>query len=114
LIGGLVEYAKSEFTLQEAQKDGVSLRHHLQRVWDMTGVMPEQLEPIEVEDEVLYLWDYFTSMNQRRTSNGFGENPISASEMKAWSELNGIPISTFEVQAIQMLELAYMRRKSHD
>ena len=43
-------------------------------------------------------------LNQKRTSNGFGLNPISYSEMKSFFELNRIIPDPIEVEVISLLD----------
>jgi len=46
-------------------------------------------------------------MNRRRTSSGFGPNPITNSEMQAWAELRGITLTNFEIYALDEIESLY-------
>jgi hypothetical protein len=39
------------------------------------------------------------------------ENRISSLEMFAWSKLNGVRLSPFEVSVLDELEIAFLRRK---
>jgi len=54
----------------------------------------------------------FTELNQSRTSNGFGANPISYSEMHAWSELTEQRPTASEVAAIKKLDGLYLSRQA--
>lgn len=75
--------------------------------------MPAPLEPIEVCEEILYIWDYFISMSNRRTATAMGdENPISNLEILSWSNLHGVPISSFEAGVLDRLEVMYFRTKA--
>jgi hypothetical protein len=41
--------------------------------------------------------------------NGFGANPISFSEMKAWCELNEIVLSPWEVKTLRKMDTQFIR-----
>lgn len=48
-------------------------------------------------------------MSEGRTSNGFGPNPITFSDMLAWSHLCDRPISAWEVGVLRRLDHATLR-----
>lgn len=70
----------------------------------MTGHTPQELQPIEVSDIVMYLWEWFLQLNAARQSNGMSINPISYSEIQAWVTLMQINISPFEIVIIKALD----------
>lgn len=94
--------------------DGCTNRSHLQRVFDQSGILPELLEPEDCDEEVLYLWDYFLNMCKRRTSNGYGVNPITNSELRAWAELHNIHLAPWEIEVIDSLESMYLKEANRD
>ena len=95
----LVEFCKEQF------KFGGGLREQLESVWKQTGIKPKELEELtELPDCFKYAWEYFLKLNQKRTSNGFGLNPISYSEMKSFFELNRIIPDPIEVEVISLLD----------
>lgn len=51
-----------------------------------------------------FVWAYFIELNNGRTSNGFGPNPIQYSEMEAYFRLIGIDITEWEIQVIKRLD----------
>lgn len=59
-----------------------------------------------MELPVLFIdvWGWFLELHSTRGSNGFGLNPISYSEIKAWSELTGRNPSPEDVRLIKMLD----------
>lgn len=64
-------------------------------------------------EEILYIWDYFISMNNRRTATAMGdENPLSSLEILSWARLNKVPISAFESRVLDRLEVMYFRIKA--
>lgn len=53
---------------------------------------------------MIYVWEYFIRLNKKRTSNGFGVNPISFPDIDSFARLNDIYISPDEVQLIEILD----------
>lgn len=51
---------------------------------------------------------WFGELASARTSSGFGGNPISYSEVKAWAELTGRKPSPLEVNALRRLDARYL------
>jgi hypothetical protein len=67
---------------------------------------------VECPDGVDYLWGYFTEIDRRRTSNGFGMNPISYGELEAWTRLTGNTLSSFELEILDVFEEAALRHRN--
>jgi hypothetical protein len=65
-------------------------------------------------DEVRHIWDWFTQLSRTRSSNGFGQNPISYAEIKAWSELTGVEPQPDEVFAVMTLDSVYLGVQSEE
>lgn len=72
-------------------------------VWKKTNVIPEQLN-LEMPELFCELWSWFLELHETRTSNRFGPNAISYSEIKAWSELTGRSILPHQVTLIKKLD----------
>lgn len=98
--------------MSKAQADGATLRQHLESIETQTGITPDQLIPFELDDCVKYLWVYFLEMNARRTSNGFGRNPISEEALEAWCRRKDIKLVDFEYQALDALEIMYLNNQA--
>jgi len=88
--------------------DGTTQRDHIESYQQQTGVIPEGWEPVECPACMRYLWGYFLEMNCRRTSTGFGINPISHEALDAWQRLRGIKLLPFEIRALDALESAFL------
>lgn len=110
----LLAYAANEMALGALQDDGVALRVHLESVWRQTGKLPEGLIPINCPDSVKYLWGYFLDMCKRRTSNGFGVNPITDEGVEAWARRRGLHLTRFEQRALDALEQLYLATRAKD
>lgn len=51
------------------------------------------------------VWDYFKDLDRQRTGNGFGLNPITFEAIKAWSDLRGVTLRQWQIDAILELDL---------
>jgi hypothetical protein len=110
----LVEYGKREFELDAPQEDGSRLRDHALHILKATGETPEEYQSLKAPDAVVHCWHWFIELNRTRASNGFGQNPISYTEIVSWSQLTGVVPEPFEVQAIMALDSAYMSVQAHE
>lgn len=54
------------------------------------------------------VWEWFKELDRQRTGTGFGFNPISFEAIKAWSDLRGITLLQWQIDAI--LEMDMKRR----
>lgn len=73
-------------------------------------MVPEQLN-LEIPALFYEVWSWFLELNAARTSNGFGPNAISYSEIKAWAELTDRDIKPFEVTLIKHLDRIVLNGK---
>jgi YbbR domain-containing protein len=74
-------------------------------VWQQTGVKPKELENlVELKQEYYEIWSWFTELNESRTSNGFGMNPISYSDIAAYFNLQQITPHKWEVDTLRRLD----------
>jgi len=62
--------------------------------------------------EAAHVWRWFLELHSARTGNGYGPNPITFSEIRAWMELKGVVLRGFEVDAIRALDGAYLEAYS--
>jgi len=72
----------------------------------MTGRPVPSLPPPDV---LLPLWNHFVRLDQRRTSNGFGQNRIGWVDLAAYCSLLRVRLDPWEVDAIQRLDDEYFR-----
>jgi hypothetical protein len=105
---GILGFAGRAIQLSMRQPDGATLREHLQSAWRQTGERPELLEPVDCPDEMLYLWDRFLEVSKRRTSNGFGLNPVPYADIAAWATMNRVRITPFELEVLDRIEALYV------
>ena len=58
------------------------------------------------------VWGWFIELNGARTSNGFGANPITYSEISAWRELTGAETTPGDIDAIKQLDRVYLTHQA--
>ena len=74
-------------------------------MWRQTGVKPKELEELkELPESCIKVWKWFIDLNNSRSSNGFGVNPISYSDIKAYVDLIGIEIEEWELELIKRFD----------
>lgn len=105
----LGDFVEHELWLSDRQPDGATREANLESAWRQTGRMPPELAPVECPHEVLYLWGYFLSLNERRSSNGYAVNPISNAEVRAWQQRTGVELDLFEQAVLDRFEQLYLR-----
>lgn len=95
-------FVKQEFELGSGSN---SIKAKLESVWRQTGHKPKELEELKVMPEVFSaLWEDFINLNNTRTSNGFGANAISYTELQAYYSLNQIPVQPWEIQVLRYFD----------
>lgn len=91
---------------RSAGNGGASIADHYKAVARATGrPLPK---PPALPPEARYLWDTFVEITRRRQSSGFGRQPITHSEIMAWSTLKQWPLAPWEVDALCALDDAYL------
>jgi len=59
---------------------------------------------------VSYIWSAFVTLSGTRVSTGMGGiNPISYTEIKAWSELTHTYLTPRDIEALKKLDSLYIR-----
>lgn len=58
----------------------------------------------ELPESCHQVWKWFIDLNNSRSSNGFGVNPISYSDIKAYVDLASIDIEEWELQLIKQFD----------
>ncbi|WP_419775796.1 phage tail assembly chaperone [Pasteurella multocida] len=79
-------------------------------VWEQTGIKPNELNTPESPNELMYLLSYF---NDIALSRQFGmiTNPISYSDILAWSCLTRTNLTTWEVNVIKQIDMVYLNNQ---
>lgn len=80
------------------------MKEHLLSVQKQLGFTPKELQNLkELPLQYKYVWEDFLILSSSRPA-GFGISPISFSEIKAYSDLNGIDLEPWEVQVIKLFD----------
>jgi hypothetical protein len=93
--------------LSEKQKDGCTLREHLEAVYKATKRKPEQLEQPELPNKVKHILRLYGDLSQGRQF-GFSANPISSIEIQAWLNITDRTLSNWEIQTLRAIDRAYL------
>ncbi len=94
------------------QDDKRTLRWHLESVYEQSGIMPAELDVPPLPVELAYLYNYFLSMNAKRTCGASSANPLSDLEILAWQQRRRIELSPFELDCIDALDIAFLTAKA--
>lgn len=63
------------------------------------------MEPVGELNELFYdAWQFFLKLHSKRGSNGFGVNPLSYTEIKAFFDLNKIYPTHYELELIEQFD----------
>lgn len=100
----MLEFAKNEFELSKPEKDGKTLRSHLEAVERATRKPMERLHK-ECPAHLVYLWHWFIDLSNARVP---GE-PIGYKDIVAWQEITGITLTPWEAEVIRSLDISYLR-----
>lgn len=87
-------FCEREFELNEKVGDE-TLRDNLNAVYRQTGKMPDKLKN-DCPDGMRYLYSHFCQL--------FTGDVLSYTEIKSYSELMGLNLTSFEVDVIKQIE----------
>lgn len=94
--------------MNKRQKDGATLREHLQSVARQTGVIPQELEPVPCPDQMLPLWGVFVELDGGRTGGALGANPLTWGDLQAFMACTGCALDSFDVAALRALDTKFL------
>ena len=63
-------------------------------------------ELVTLSDGMTHIWNFFLRLDRHRSSNGYGANPLSWADIKAFFDLHEIRPEEYELLAISMLDNA--------
>ena len=69
--------------------------------------MPDGLAVPDIPAALAHIWEWFCDLHAARSGNGGGPNPISYSEIMAWSLLTGRAPAPRDVRAIMDIDAAF-------
>lgn len=88
--------------------DGAPRRDHLLAVERITKKRPPELDGGDLPPEAAHVWSFFIALHRARGSNGMGPNPLSYSDIAAWSSLTGIIIRSSELEVLLDIDQAWL------
>lgn len=108
----LVAFAEIEFRLGRIE-NGVTVRSMLEGLEERRQLREPDYRSPELEqpplpDELAYLWGWFGQLESARSSNGYGPNPLTYAEIKAWAALTGARPAPWEVGLLKRLDAVYL------
>ncbi len=94
--------------------DGSTARQHAEAFERQTGLKSPELNGPELPPDLAHVWGWFLELHARRGSNGFGSNPLAWGDLLAWSSLTRPGIRLAELQAILMIDNAWMASQAEE
>lgn len=85
------------------------MREQLEQVAKQTGRTPPELIAPDFPDRAAYVWEVFLDMHTGRTYGMSGPNPLSWGDIKAWCDLRGIVLLSWEVDILKALDMLWVR-----
>lgn len=74
-------------------------------MWRQTGIKPKELENlVEIPRACQEVWGFFLELNESRSSNGFGFDPLSYSDIAAFFHLKQIVPEQSEVDLVRRFD----------
>ncbi|HHT7702741.1 phage tail assembly chaperone [Pasteurella multocida] len=108
----LIDHVREEFKLNKPVKNSdATLREHLQAVWEQTGIKPDELNTPEPPSGLMYLFSYFNELSLSR-QYGMAVNPISYSDILAWSILTKVSLAAWEIEVIKQIDIVYLNSQT--
>jgi hypothetical protein len=77
-----------------------------------TGKAPPGLAEPPIPPAARYLWNWFWSFHRSRPAGEGGPRAILLSEIRAWSEMTGMELREWELEAIWRLDGAVLSQMS--
>ncbi len=106
--------------LNAADKDGFSKREKLEGLIQRSR-KPEKRAEYEADlacpplpPSLIYLWNTFNRLSSRRSSNGFGVNPISWADIDAFVRHSKFALAPWEIETIEDLDRLFLAEISRN
>jgi hypothetical protein len=90
--------------MQSRQTDGCTLRENLEALQRQGKVVEELLNEPELDDMFYEVWGWFLRLHNKRSSNGFGVNPLQYSEIESFFRLQSYMPQAWEIEIINILD----------
>jgi hypothetical protein len=85
---------------------------HLEEVERQTNKIPEELteyRELNCPLEMVSFWNDFLEISRRRSSTDNGPSALTYQDMKYWSEINCVELTTFQQDVIFGLDDVWMK-----
>lgn len=99
----MIAAARHAFTMASVGQDGVPFAEKLKHLGKR-----DKLKGPKMPRQAQHVWEWFLELAAARTGNGFGPNPISFSELKAWADLTGRNPKPLEIQWLKALDRLWL------
>lgn len=94
-----------QFALNRREKDGATLREHLEMAYKATGIRHKYLKDEKpLPWATAHIWQYFLELHAERPSNGMTPGRITSTAIKDWRELTATRLDLWEIRAIRILD----------
>jgi len=80
----------------------------LQIVERQTGRTPEQLTPVEYDECLQYVWEWFCDLSGGRGYSDIGPSPLTYTEIKAWADLTKQDPEAWEIQVLKRIDRIFI------
>lgn len=109
LADRLIEHVEQEFELAKRDGDGQTKRESMQALAASAGLPPPEFDESPCPPELAYLLAWWAELTAARQGGFSGANPISYSEIEAWSRLSCVALSHWEVALLRRIDVAFVR-----
>jgi hypothetical protein len=87
-------------------ENGVTNNDRYEHIEKTTGIYPGP--DLKIPTSLQYLWDFFTDLNSSRGS-GWGNAPLTYTEIKSWCELYEIHLSGWELSTLKQMDSKFLQ-----
>ncbi|MGG5810942.1 phage tail assembly chaperone [Falsiroseomonas sp. CW058] len=106
----MVAHLRHEVSLDQRLPTGESQRDALERVAEITGKRPRELDAAPgLPHGTERLYDIFAQLSAGRSYGMSGPMPLSSLEIQAWCSLTGQRLDGWELTAIRRLDAAWIK-----
>ena len=103
-----MKWARHKFEVSKPDKNGVSLKQHLEQVERQTGITPDELkEPVAFPQVIGYIWSAFCVLSNHRSSGFNSPDPITFEQIVYWKQLTETETKPWEIDIILSLDQIY-------
>lgn len=103
-----MDYAEKYFPLIKPDKNGTTLKEHLEQVYKQTGAKPSELDLPEFPYQLSLTWAAFVDLSNSRPPAFSGVAPITYEQIKAYKDTTYSPISGRDIQTIKRIDNIFL------